>query len=237
VTLELNNIRVAYSGKTVIRGITVKARAGELIALVGPNGSGKSSLLKAVAGLILHEGQTNLPPDTRTRASSLAYLAQDATAPVRRKVRDIVALGRTPHIGPLGKLTLNDDVIISDSLSRCDMTEFSDREFGTLSGGEQMRVHLARTFATQAQILLADEPVTALDPYYQLTVMDALRGYAGKHRTVITALHDLNLARRYADRIWVIHDGILVKDSAPDEALDTETLAQVFRITPDGQSL
>jgi len=232
--LELNNISVDYGDQTVVDGVSVIAQTGSFIALVGPNGSGKSSLLKAVAGLVSHKGTTNLPTKLSLRAKSLAYLAQNATAPALRRVSDIVALGRTPHMGSLSRLSVTDADIVSNALDQCDISDFADRPFGTLSGGEQMRVHLARTLATQAPLLLADEPVTALDPYYQLSVMDVLKTYAANGQTVITALHDLDLACRYADRVWVMRDGKIVKNDKPAKALDAETLAQVFRITPDG---
>lgn len=235
--LELDNISVTYGETTVVKDFSATADSGQLIALVGPNGSGKSSLLKAIAGLVTYYGQTNLPKDRASCARTLAYLAQDATAPDRRLVRDIAALGRTPHIGALSKLSETDQSIVTDCLGQCGISDFTDRAFGTLSGGEKMRVHLARTLATQAPILLADEPVTALDPYYQLSVMDVLRDYAAQGRIVITALHDLSLARKYADQVWVMKDGELVKNDNPARALDVETLAHVFRITPDGARL
>lgn len=235
--LEMQNISVAYGDKRVVTAVSASAKPGELIALVGPNGSGKSTLLKALAGLIAHDGTTNLPSTRLARARTLAYLAQDATAPALRHVSDIVALGRTPHVGALSRLNDADKAIIDTALNTCGIADFAQRPFGTLSGGEQMRVHLARTLATQAPLILADEPVTALDPYYQLAVMEVLKSTAAAGQTVITALHDLTLAKRYADRIWVMQAGSLVKNDRPAEALDTETLAQVFRITPDGQRL
>lgn len=237
MTLTLKNISVAYGDKTVLHDISAEAETGQLIVIVGPNGSGKSSLLKAITGLLPFKGQTNLPQTRAARSRALAYLAQDATAPDGRLVRDIIALGRTPHIGRLGKRTESDQKIIHDSLLRCDILDFADRPFGSLSGGEKMRVHLARSFATQAPLLLADEPITALDPYYQLAVMDALKAYAADGRTVIAALHDLTLAQKYADRIWVLKDGRLIQNGTADKALDAKTLAHVFRIRPDGSRL
>lgn len=237
MTLTLKNISVSYGSTAVLHNITAQAETGQLIVIVGPNGSGKSSLLKAMTGLVPFQGQTNLPKTRTARSRALAYLAQDATAPERRLVRDIIALGRTPHIGALGKLTEGDQDIIHDSLARCDIVDFADRPFGSLSGGEKMRVHLARSFATQAPLLLADEPIAALDPYYQLAVMDALKAYTADGRTVIAALHDLTLARKYADKIWVLKAGQLIQNDTPDKALDATTLAHVFRIRPDGSRL
>jgi len=235
--LTLKNISLAYGVTKILHDISAEAESGQFIIIVGPNGSGKSSLLKAIAGLLPFEGQTNIPKNRSVRSRAIAYLAQDATAPERRLVKDITALGRTPHIGALGRLSEADQSIIDDSLARCDISEFSDRFFGSLSGGEKMRVHLARSFATQAPLLLADEPITALDPYYQLAVLDDLKAYSHDGRTVVAALHDLTLARKYADRIWVLNEGRLIQNNTPEKALDAKTLAEVFRIRPDGSRL
>ena len=234
MTLALENISASYGDKQVLRGITASCEPNQLIALIGPNGSGKSTLLKAIAGLIPHSGQLNLPNDPKSRSRALAYLGQNSTAPARRLVGDVVALGRTPFIGRFSKLTQNDQKIIQNSLSMCEVDAFSDREFGSLSGGEKMRVHLARTLATDAPLILADEPVTALDPYFQIAIMDILKSQSKGGRLIIIALHDLKLARKYADHIWVLNAGKIVKDDVASKALSDEIMAEVFRIKPDG---
>ncbi len=233
--ITLSEISVQFDGKTVVQDVSATAKPGEFIALVGPNGSGKSSLLKAIAGLVPHTGSTNLPKDHRTRAKQLAYLAQTVTAPHRHLVRNIVTLGRTPHIGGLSTLGERDKNAVTMAMTQAGVTEFADRMFGTLSGGEQTRVHLARALSTQAPLLLADEPITALDPYYQLSVMQVLREAAQQGTTVIAALHDLSLAERFCDRIWVMNTGRLVANDTSSRALTAEILRDVFRITPDGQ--
>lgn len=232
--ITLRNISVKFGGKLAVRDVSAVASEGKFIALVGPNGSGKSSLLKAMAGLIPHDGLTNLPSDRRDRAKNLSYLAQNAVAPDDHKVRDIVALGRTPYIGRLARISKADQSAVESAMQKCGISDFADRTFKTLSGGEKTRVHLARTIATDAPLLLADEPVTALDPYYQLSVMEVLRDASREGTTVIAALHDLALARRFCDRVWVMSDGRLVADGNPDKTLTPEILRNVFRITRDG---
>ncbi len=234
MTLKLEDISASYGDKQILRDINISCKPNQLIALVGPNGSGKSTLLKAIAGLIPHSGRMNLPKELKARSRALAYLAQNSTAPDRRLVRDIVALGRTPFTGPFAKLTKDDHIIVQNSLEMCEIEAFSDREFGTLSGGEKMRVHVARTLATDSPLILADEPVTALDPYFQIAIMDVLKTQSKKRQLIITALHDLTLARKFADRIWVLKEGNIVKDDIASNALNDETLADVFRIRPDG---
>lgn len=228
--INLETIRVIYGDRKAVDGVTATATAGEFIALVGPNGSGKSSLLKALAGVVAFSGEATL-------SGQPSYLAQSPVAPARAKVRDVIALGRTPHLGPMTRLRDVDKAAVATAMTDVGITDFANRRIGALSGGEQARVHLARVLATQAQCVLADEPVTALDPYYQLAIMDVLQAQAKDGRVVITALHDLSLAARYASRIWVMQNGKLYADGPPDTALNETTLAQVFRITPDGRRL
>ena len=232
--IKLTNISVRYGDKTVVKDLSVTAEAGQLIALVGPNGSGKSSLLKAVAGLLPHDGTTSLPPNRRKRAKQLAYLAQNSTAPAGRRVEDIIGLGRTPFLGPLAQLSEADRLAIKAAASACDTEKFFGREFGTLSGGQQMRVHLSRALATGAPIILADEPITGLDPFYQISILNILRETAKNGATLIVALHDLQLAARFADQIWVMQAGQLVADKPAKSALTDDILRDVFRITADG---
>ena len=232
--IELNNISVRYGDKTVVDGVFATANAGQLIALVGPNGSGKSSLLKAIAGLIPHQGTTSLPNPPRDRAKQLSYLAQGCTAPDRRNVEDIIALGRSPFLGPLSKLSETDQRAISAAAKACETHKFFGRQFGMLSGGEQMRVHLTRALATDTPVLLADEPTNALDPYYQISLMNILRASADAGKTLIIALHDLKLAERFADRIWVMQAGRLVTNKTAETALSEQILRDVFRVTPSG---
>ena len=232
--IELKNITARYGDKTVVNDVSAKAEPGQFIALVGPNGSGKSSLLKAIAGLLPHGGTTSLPANRKERAKHLAYLAQNSTAPTGRLVEDIIALGRTPFVGPFAKLSEVDKRAIKAAASACDIEQFFGREFGTLSGGEQMRVHLSRALATQAPILLADEPLAGLDPFYQISILKILRETAANGTIVITALHDLKRAKRFADQIWVMHKGKFVANEPSSSALTEAILKEVFRITPDG---
>ena len=235
--ISFENITVSYAGTPAVKDVSAQVRPGELIALVGPNGSGKSTLLKAIAGLIRPDGKTSLPINARERAKTISYLAQNSTAPNLRKVKDIIALGRSPFIGPFSKLSPQDEDAIERAATLCQTTELFNREYGTLSGGEKMRVHLSRALATDTPIFLADEPITALDPYYQISVMNVLRQTADDGKIVITALHDLGFAKRFANRIWVMQAGRLVADDAANAALSPEILKTVFRITPCGQAI
>lgn len=237
--LDIHNLCSGYRTKSVLKDISLSAEPGEFIALVGPNGSGKSTLLKTLCGLITptsgqilidNQNLTSLPAQSRAR--KVAYLPQSREAMPRMTVADIIALGRAPYRGTLGKISDTGQAAIGTAAERAQISEFLARQFGHLSGGEQARVLLARMLAVDAPLLLADEPIAALDPYYQISMMETLKSEAGRGKTVITALHDLALAHQFADRIWVMKDGELMADDIPSEALVTEMIKDVFRITP-----
>jgi len=216
-----------------VQDVSVFATSGQFIALVGPNGSGKSSLIKAAVGLIPHQGKVILSAgetDKKARARQLAYLAQARMGAPLMTVRDIVSLGRVPHLGRLSKLSDNDLTIVEGVLAQLDLQDLASRAFGQLSGGEQARVLLGRALAVQAEVILADEPIAALDPHYQLGILEVLRGVATQGATVVVALHDLSLAECYADNIWVMDEGKLVAQGPPQQALSDDVLREVFQV-------
>ena len=149
-------------------------------------------------------------------------------------VEDIIGLGRTPYLGPLAKMRETDTQAVQAAAEACETDQLLDLKYGSLSGGEQMRVHLSRTLATKAPILLADEPTTALDPYYQISVMNILQDESRTGTTVIAALHDLKLAQKFTDRIWVMDKGKFVTDGPASAALTDDILKTVFRISSNG---
>jgi len=223
--LSIANLSAGYGSREIIHEISAAAKAGEFIALIGPNGSGKSTLLKSIVGIVKpasgrlsFDGQDILSLPPKRRAKSIAYLAQSREAAPAMTVGDIARLGRAPFRGSLGKISPEGQAAISMALSRTDAAQFEDRRFDTLSGGEQARVLLAR------------EPIAALDPYYQITMMDILKSETQAGHTVIAALHDLALATQFADRIWVMHQGRIIADNTPKKALSESVLKTVFGI-------
>lgn len=237
MSLTIENLSAGYGNTPVLRGINTTANPGQLIGLVGPNGSGKSCLLKTIAGLIVPDaGQVSisgqpvagLPP--HERAKQIAWLAQDRSAAWALSVRELVALGRAPYRGRLGRLSADDGAAIDVALGSAHCTDLQNRRFDHLSGGEQARVLLARALAVGADVLLADEPTASLDPYYQISILQSLLAEAENGKIVIASLHDLSLARQFCDRVWVMHEGQLVADDTPDGALNKTVLADIFRI-------
>lgn len=233
--LSVDHVRLRYPSGGGIDTGPLRFEAGKIIALLGPNGAGKSSLIKAligafgadVAGLRVNDQPLH---DPRTRARSLAYLSQSRTGPALTTVRDIVALGRFPFGDQ------DPDSRVNTVIKDLGLNPFADRKFGSLSGGEQARVLLARALAVDAPVLLADEPTASLDPHYGLRIMEALRAEARRGRTVIVSLHDLSLAERYCDHALIVTAGRVVAQGAVRETLSDDVLRTVFRVaqSPSG---
>ena len=239
--VTFDSASLQLGGRTVLEAISFAAGPGELIALAGPNGAGKSSLLRLAAGLLSPadgevemEGQaiTSLPP--RERARRIAYLPAESREAWPLDVQSLVALGRIPFRKPLRRLSDEDATAIATAMQRAGVSEFADRRIDTLSSGERARVHLARMLATQAPVLLLDEPTAALDLKHQLGVMDIVAAEAKAGRLVIMALHALDLAARYADRVVLMQAGRIQADAPPEEAWSEDTVRRVFGVEAPG---
>jgi len=239
--LLAKNISVTMDETTLLRGVDLSLRQGELVALLGPNGAGKTTLLRTVLGLLRPvtgemkldgvEIQTLSPIE---RARRIAYLPQTRPLAWPNIVRDVVALGRYSHGARLGRLGQKDALAVDNAIAACDIAHLSKRRMDTLSGGELARVHCARAFAAQAPLLIADEPVAALDPRHQYRVMNLIRDYVhGNHapqRGAMVVLHDISLAARNADRLIWMKDGQVVANGTPQDTLTTERLAEVYGV-------
>ncbi|NNE56633.1 MAG: ABC transporter ATP-binding protein [Hellea sp.] len=240
MSLTAREISAGYGKADIIRDISVSAKPGHLIALIGPNGSGKSTLIKTLAGLLplssgdIQLGDQDLGDYTRREAAKkIAYLAQERRALPAMTPADILELGRAPFRGRLGKISAAGHDAIKSAVKAANIAPLMHRRFGELSGGEQARVLMARALSVDAPIILTDEPIAALDPYYQLVMMDILKAEAARGKVVIAALHDLALAYQFADRIWVMDQGQLAVDDVPHRALSEDILARVFKISAE----
>ena len=237
VTISMHAVEAAIDKRTVLHGITASFRAGEMIGIVGPNGAGKSSLVRAMLGIqpilsgrILIDGRDIGDLDRRTAARTMAYLPQGQTLHWPLEVERLVAIGRLPHLAPLSRLSDEDMAAIDKALVEADAESLRGRIATELSGGERARVLLARTLAVDAPILLADEPLAALDPGHQLDVLELLNRQARAGKLVVTVLHDLSMAARYCDRLLVLNNGRLVADGPPRAVLTPALIADVYGI-------
>ena len=229
----------------VVAHVDLRLEAGELLGLIGPNGAGKSTLLKAIAQLLPHRGQVYLAGrsarriSVRERARRMAYLSQDNQVQWPILVRELVGLGRHPHRTGWGEASGEHDgggasaadiAAIDAAMRAADIWELRERRADQLSGGERARARLARVLAVGAPLILADEPVAALDPRHQLEVMHLLRSHCGGGGAVIVVLHDLTLASRFCDRLLLLDEGRLVAAGPVDAVLTAANLRRVYGI-------
>ncbi|WP_298181967.1 ABC transporter ATP-binding protein [Saccharomonospora sp.] len=233
--LRLDQVGVAYNGTPMVHDVSTALEPGSWLAIVGPNGAGKSTLLKAIAGLLPHTGSITLhgqSTDTlnrKQRAELLGYAAQSPVLPERLTVTDYVLLGRTPHLGPLGREGAADLDVVRQSLDRLGLGELAGRKLGTLSGGEQQRAVLARVLAQRTRLLLLDEPTAGLDIGHAqvlLERLDQLRTEDGT--TVVTTLHDLSFAAQYADTLLLLDGGRVVVTGPGHEVLTASRLRRHY---------
>jgi iron complex transport system ATP-binding protein len=233
--LILSDVRVALGGRPVVDGVSMTVAAGEWAALIGPNGAGKTTTLRAIAGLVVHQGTVRIggadaaAMRRRERARRIAVVPQIPATPVDMSVHDYVLLGRTPHVAYFGTESASDRAATDRALARLDLTAFARRTMGSLSGGERQRAVLARALAQETEVVLLDEPTSALDLARQqqvLELVDALREQDGL--AVVAAMHDLTSVALYADHVHLLSAGRVVAAGAPRDVLCEELLSTHF---------
>ena len=238
--LRGEHIQVSFDAVEVLRDVSLGLDAGEMLGLIGPNGAGKTTLLKVLSGLLepdrgaVHWGDQGLSEVAESeRGKLLAYLAQGAPAHWPLLVEKVVELGRIPHRAWWQGQQPEDRTAIETALVNADVAHLRHRVVTTLSGGERARVLLARVFATQPRLVLADEPVASLDPYHQLQVMRLLHEHALGGGGVLVVLHDLNLAARFCTRLALLHEGQLVCEGPTREVLTNPALSEAYGVAID----
>jgi iron complex transport system ATP-binding protein len=221
-------------GRAIVDAVSLDARPGEFLALVGSNGSGKTTLIAMLAGLkrphggaVTLDGRPLSGMHRRNIARVLALVEQQAETGERLTARQAVELGRTPHFGALSPWGTRDDEIVARALEAVDMAHLADRLWHSLSGGERQRLHIARALAQEPKVLILDEPTNHLDVEHQLGLLALVRQRGG---TVLAALHDLNHAAMFADRIAVMQGGRLVAVGPPSDVLTPELIGAVFKV-------
>lgn len=236
--LRIENLTVSYGSRRVLHAVTLTVQSGEVLALIGPNGAGKSTLIRAASGVIPVEagrvwanGDDLLSLSVMQRARRVAVVPQAVTLPPAFTVWETVLLGRTPYLNFLGQVSDGDERIARAALGRVDALDLAGRRVGELSGGEQQRVLLARALAQATPILLMDEPTAHLDLHYQVGFLETVRSLAhGDGLAVLVALHDLNLAARYADRLALLVEGKIQTAGSPRQVLTPEALSAAYHL-------
>lgn len=232
--LSARNVSWAAGGAEILRDVSLDVRSGEFLGIIGPNGSGKTSLMALLAGIrkpksgeVLLDGVPIGTLGRREVARRLALVEQQAETGERITARQAVELGRTPYLEPLSPWSPEDDTIVEAALQNVDMLHLSSRLWHTLSGGERQRLHIGRALAQHPRILLLDEPTNHLDIGHQIGLLDLVRRQG---LTVAAALHDLNHAAMFCDRLAVMQGGQLMALGAPSDVLTVECIREVFGV-------
>lgn len=239
MTLQIEELAAKISEDLSLTRIEFDLRAGEVAAIIGPNGAGKTSLLRAIcndlghqAGVVRFNGKDMNTWSLAERAELLAILPQRSSLEFPFTVKEVVALGRIPH----SSSQRQNDAIVSEALALVDCHQFADRLYLNLSGGEKQRVQLARVAAQiweeqeHNRCLILDEPSASLDLAHQAMIVEMIQFFASKGVTVLTVLHDLNLASQCADRLIVLKGGRLIAQGIPDQVLTSKLIAEVFEV-------
>jgi iron complex transport system ATP-binding protein len=236
--LKIENLTVFYGARRVLQDVSLEVQSGQVLALIGPNGAGKSTLVRAVSGVIPAQagkvqvdGANLLALQAMQRARYLAVVPQAVAMPPAFSAWETVLLGRTPYLNFLGQISDKDEQIARLALQRVDALDLAERRVGELSGGEQQRVLLARALAQSTPILLLDEPTVHLDLQHQVNLMETVCSLAhSDHLAVLVALHDLNLAAIYADRVALLVAGELKAVGTAREVLTPELISAAYHL-------
>ncbi|TLW90346.1 ABC transporter ATP-binding protein [Saccharomonospora piscinae] len=232
--VDIENLAASRGGRRVVTDVSISVPSRSVLGLLGPNGSGKSTLLRALAGIdapsagtVSYDGTALTALSRRQVAHRVAVMTQEHSEEFEIPVLELVLLGRIPHGRGFGRDSEHDLAVASDALARVGASDLAGRAFSQLSGGERQRVLFARALAQDTPVLVLDEPTNHLDIAHQLELLDLVRT---TNRTVLIALHDLNLAARFCDTIGVLDNGHLVAWGTPEDTLDTDLLRSVFGV-------
>lgn len=236
--LTMSDIDYSIGSKTILSGIDLTLQGGRIYGLVGPNGSGKSTLLKIIArqivpisGSLSIDGKPAREWGNRAFARNVAYMPQFTPATDGMTVRELVALGRFPWHGTLGRFTAADRDLVEEAIVRTDLADFADRMVANMSGGERQRAWIAMMLAQNSRCLLLDEPTSALDLAHQAGVLSLVQSLSHERGlTVVIVLHDINLASRYCDEIIALNRGQITAQGVPSEIMQGEMLQTIFGV-------
>ncbi len=235
--LKLNDIHFAIEDNTILSGISANFEPGKIHGIIGPNGSGKSTMLKNICRIwepqtgtifINDKDYRSIPRKKLSKIVTLVPQHSNVGFPI--SVYDIVAMGRNPHLGRFESLKKTDQEIIDWALKQTNIYELKDRNINELSGGESQLSIIARAFATEATLILLDEPTSELDIKHTLAIISALYTLKEQKKTILVTMHDLNLTRKFCDTISIIHRGKMFFTGSPEQACSEDNIRQVFEV-------
>ena len=239
--MKLENISFAYETLPVLKDISLSTREQDFIGLIGPNGSGKSTLLKIMGAILKPDsGSVQFKESSLSKinkklfAQSVSWIPQDHPMVFPFKVSEIVLMGRHPYLSPLSFESEEDFEISQRAMETTMTSQFADRYFNEISGGEKQRVMIASALAQDPEMMLLDEPTAALDLKYQIQILSILKNLNARHKmTLVMAMHDLNLASSFCNRLILLDEGQIVRDGTPEQVLKKDILEQVYGIEVD----
>ncbi|WP_251330179.1 ATP-binding cassette domain-containing protein [Haloplanus pelagicus] len=233
--IDVDGVSVDFGGVPVLDGVSTSVERGTFVGLVGPNGAGKTTLLRTINGALVPDSGTvtvagERLADLSSRAASrhVATVPQSTASTFDFDVRRIVAMGRTPHVARLGSRTPADRRAVEAAMERTAITDLADRPVTDVSGGERQRVFLARALAQDTPVLLLDEPTSDLDVTHQVRTLELVSALVDEGRTVVAAIHDLDLAARYCDELRLLADGAVRAAGPPESVLTAEAVETAF---------
>jgi iron complex transport system ATP-binding protein len=237
--LSLQNVSAGYAGRLVLQNVVVDIAAGEFVGLIGPNGSGKTTLLCVISGVLPPQhgevrlaGRNLREMGRRDVARIVAHLLQDHALGLAFSVREVVLMGRSPHLPRFGRETERDMAIVGRAMDLANVSHIADRPITEISGGERQRAFIAMCLAQEPQVLLLDEPTSHLDIGHQLSILNLIRNLNRQARmTVVAVFHDLNLAAEYCDRLILLDQGRVVAAGTPVEVLTAEMILNVYGVS------
>lgn len=236
--LDATTVSIKRSARALVSDVSLRVDAGELVGLIGPNGAGKSTLLSALAGIdtiatgtLTLDGLSLRKISPRQRALLMGWVEQSGAVHWPVSVERLVMLGRIPHLPRWCRARAVDLQAVESALSVCDCQHLRTRQVNTLSGGEKARVLLARALAAEPSMLFADEPISMLDLGHQLQTMELLRSFAQGHRAAVVVMHDLSLAARYCDRLYLMQGGKIAAAGSVAQVLSPQNLADVYGVS------
>ena len=232
--LKTDQLTFSYDQQKAVDKVCIEIKKGEFVGIIGPNGSGKSTLLKTIyralnpdSGEITLDGENLLNMKHKKSAQKMAVVGQENEMPFDFTVEEIVAMGRSPHKKIFDSDTDHDKYIVHHALEHLGMENMAKRSFQKLSGGEKQRVPLARTVAQESDFLILDEPTNHLDINYQMQMF----GFVKRLKvTVLSAMHDLNIAALYCDKLYAMKDGKITLCGTPEEVLTEENIRSLFGV-------
>ncbi len=228
-------IKYPEQSRPALNGVNMSVPSGSFYAVLGPNGSGKSTLMKGLLGVVRADqgraliSERNISKwDRKALARSIGVVSQSETVSFPITVREMVGMGRYPHLGPLEGEGSKDKAAVHEALEVCDVTHLVNRDLSTLSGGELQRVRIARALAQEPMALVLDEPTSSLDIKHAMEILELLKQSVASGLTVILTTHGLDLAARFSDRMLLLSEGQVAVEGTPDEVVNEEALAEVY---------